>query len=387
MARSYTPYRTKSASPLTIKTARLFCLIAAPLLTLLPVRNSAEAVQPVLTGSLDCFSAAPQLLGSAAGCGFKTVAVRTTNAVAWYDSRMQQLHLKKIAADELISADRYGYAVYTRTGSRITLYNSLGKKLAVRKTAAYPRKTGSAEYTFLIAGDQTGIALLRNNGHLSGRWHHFSSMITARDCNTRLKLAGIGLIDGSSELINLQTGKTVWHRPPGNSRINFIKGGSLNTRGEMLLLSGLQPERLLLVKPDGRPAWQLATGGRSAGEVDIFAGEQLSAAHDGQRGIVVRTDSGRVTALLPPVIAGSPPVSRADYSEAPRRNLLLISLNRGPATTLTLLDLNGRELFHETYRSRWAFPIFSADGRGFAVQTEDQLYIYRLFGTGEKHHG
>lgn len=378
MALPHDHYRSREPSPLSVKLAKYGSWIAAPLLALALTRGSAGAVQPVNTARIHCFQAGEKLNGTLSGTGFKQLFARTTNAVAYFDAAGRRAHLRIFKTNERYSGDRFGYALYRRTGTEIQLYNRSGKLLARHKSAAYPRAVNSPEYYFLFAGDQTGIALLRKNGHISGRWHHFSSMVTAWGCNSAGKRIGIGLIDGAAELINLSDGKTVWRRKFSRSKIPFIKAAALNSDNRMLLLSGLDPEQLSLIDPDGSVAWQTTTGGKLSEPMQIFAGKRFCAAHDGKRGYLLDTGNGAVRGVTRPVLDSAKQISHASYSESTRTGLALLGFNRGDTSEVLLLNDNGRILFSRTFPSRWAFTRFSQTGQGFYIQTEQRLYIYRL---------
>lgn len=304
-----------------------------------------------------------------------------SDSVTYTDAAFNILHKTNFREPRRFSASQDGYITYKKVGRIVSAHDRSGNRMFRLKTRTYPRISRDTGFFFLITGDQSGIRVVDRRGRSTGGMQQVGSMITSYGLSRSGQGVYFGLISGVVEKYSLKTGKTLWRKTVGGSRIRMVKGISVSDDGGVVaLLSGLRPERFSLLDSRGKLLWSKVTAGAVRTRVPIRVGRRFCAGYtDNGVYLLRRADGNAVFKFKEANTRGGPVrfLGFADNSDGSRT--LLTWANRKWATAV-LFDRFGRVLGSLKFHSAYAFPVFSKEGGSFSIQTEKGL---RIFTEGE----
>jgi len=367
-------------SPLAIYTARTFRVLIIITLLIMCRRTIPDS-------SGKCLAASVTLYSDYAAGSFTLPVEREfwpepvlhavwPEALLYLNNRLEALHEYFFQPEERFVADQYGYAIYSKTDPKMSVYAPNGELVFGYSSTGWPRLAGSANWIFIFTGDQSGIAFLsRRQGKMAGDFQQFASLVTAwvyTDTNTGDESAVLGMMDGSIEKISIRDNRSLWRIEPPAGRLPVIKGLAA-APGGVIAVSGSGPEHIMLIDHKGQVLWNRKTGGDLRTRVMARAAKNFAVTHTRDTAVILRLDTGKTFAELKPVAADGERITWVSFAESPQT--LCLSVSQGARTAIYHIAANGRVRDCSVIDSPWAELALSSGT--LAITTRSALDIYQ----------
>jgi len=370
-----------SAVPAATKVTRILKVFLVLLIIMLTFRNYGPeySVKPAAAINIKDESIEKRLFISDINTlQLKPVFFRNSSQVLYFSPQLDLISSKTFDRDTRFSANRFGYITYKKVGKYLKAYNTKGEQIFKYKSNTYPRTVRTKNFYFLLTGDQSGIAFLRRNGHLSGTFQYFTSLLTCYDYEPNKDVAYLGLLDGTLEKFLISKAKKAWRLKIRGSRLSFIKAVSPSPDGEAVsVLSGARPERFTLVSRKGDLLWSVKTGGDQRTGVRISTSKHYCMGNTEKLAYILQRSSGSFFHKAAPPVSTTRRIVWNDFAESRDGKTTILSFSWGNYTKVQVIKKNGIICFERILPSPYAFVGFSRDGQALTIQTKKNLYIYR----------
>ena len=279
------------------------------------------------------------------------------------------------------AASGKNYLTFNSTLNKLTLFKLNGDPLWSLETSAYPILSPSGNHIALVHPEGMSFSIYNIDRNQVLPRTHLGSMITDLGFCRFNDYFVTGTMGGEVRLITYQ-GEDVFRWAFTSSRYNYVKAITPSLDGlHYLVLTGLYPEHLVLIRNDGKKLWEQKTVTQRRQHVSLAVDSiNNQILEPGPGDIYVRSlQTGNISYVLDLKNLG---IFNIRYIVTDSiEGMTLIGINGENINCALLLQEKGRIFWKQQYPDHHLLYVgFSQDAANFMIHSSENIFVYHING-------